>query len=383
MIEIVRRSDGARPLVPMLLVKCYPLETLGRLEEAAELCDAAVEATRLDGAAHFLPWALFERAWAHYYLGELGAAIACAEESMRISRTERSAARARAPASGRRGCSRCALIESGRARAGRGAAAAARRRGHRGRDARRARLLLGDARARGDRRPGNPERAERYVRASRRRRRGDGPVDSPRHRAARPRGADASRPATRRRCAELAAASADAFASIGARIEVAFSRSLQGRALAEASERKAADRRSCERPRPSSTRAAPRASGTPPGASCASSAPAPRSADPRRGAEAGLDALTEREREDRRPRHRPPHQPRDRRRALPQREDHRVPPAQRVREARGLLARRGRPHGRAIAKRRRVSAAQLGIRTPVSGLRIGSGRPFEVDLVPT
>jgi DNA-binding CsgD family transcriptional regulator len=40
--------------------------------------------------------------------------------------------------------------------------------------------------------------------------------------------------------AELAAKSADVFASIGARIEVAFSRNLQGHALAAAGERRAA-----------------------------------------------------------------------------------------------------------------------------------------------
>jgi DNA-binding NarL/FixJ family response regulator len=83
--EAIRRIDGARPLVPVMLLRCYPLETLGRLDEAAEVANDAVEASQIGGDAHFRAWALFEHAWASYYRGELGAAVASGEESMRLS----------------------------------------------------------------------------------------------------------------------------------------------------------------------------------------------------------------------------------------------------------------------------------------------------------
>ncbi len=51
-----------------------PARDHGRLAEASELCDAAVEAARLSANPHNLFWALFELGWAHYYLGDLDAA---------------------------------------------------------------------------------------------------------------------------------------------------------------------------------------------------------------------------------------------------------------------------------------------------------------------
>ena len=44
----------------MMLVKGYPFEMQGRLAEAIELCEAAVEAARLSANPHHLFWALFE-----------------------------------------------------------------------------------------------------------------------------------------------------------------------------------------------------------------------------------------------------------------------------------------------------------------------------------
>ena len=43
-----------------MLTKGYPLELQGRLAEAAEICEAAVEAARLSANRHYLFWALFE-----------------------------------------------------------------------------------------------------------------------------------------------------------------------------------------------------------------------------------------------------------------------------------------------------------------------------------
>ncbi len=237
LIDIARRSDGARPLVPMLLVKCYPLETLGRLEEAAEVCDVAVEATRLDGAAHFLPWALFERAWAHYYLGELGDAIACAEESMRISHRKIGGAGPSAGV-GPAWILACALIESDQP-----AQAVELLRPLIGEDIEGAmpveRGFFWETLALAELGAGSPEHAEHYVvRAEE-----DAAameLGIPRGTALRARAALTLAAGDASGAAELASGSADAFASIGARIEVAFSRNLQGRALAQTGARDAA-----------------------------------------------------------------------------------------------------------------------------------------------
>ncbi len=237
MIAIVRRSDGARPLVPMMLVKCYPLETLGRLGEAAELCELAVEATQLDDATHFRAWALFERAWAHYYLGDLGATIAAAEESIRISERKVGGTGPSAGV-GPAWVLACALIESGE---------------HvRAREL--LRPLVGDdidgampversffweALALAEAQGGDRELAEGYVgRAEREAAATD--LAIPRGAASRARAQLTLTSGNPAAAAEQAAASAAAFAAVGARIEVAFSRSLQGRALAAAGERDAA-----------------------------------------------------------------------------------------------------------------------------------------------
>jgi DNA-binding NarL/FixJ family response regulator len=83
-IAIARTTGDGRLLVPMMLVKGYTFEMQGRLAEATSLCEAAVEATRLSAVPHHLSWALFELAHAHYFTGDLEAAIAAAEESARI-----------------------------------------------------------------------------------------------------------------------------------------------------------------------------------------------------------------------------------------------------------------------------------------------------------
>ena len=85
-IAIARATGEGRLLVPMMLVKGYPFEMQGRLAEAIELCEAAVEASRLSANPHYLFWSLFELGWAHYYAGDLDGAIAACEESARVGR---------------------------------------------------------------------------------------------------------------------------------------------------------------------------------------------------------------------------------------------------------------------------------------------------------
>ena len=83
-IEIARSAGQGRLLLPLMLVKGYPFEIQGRMTEALEVTEAAVEGARLSGNPHNLSWALFELAWAHYYLGNLDEAVDLCEESHRV-----------------------------------------------------------------------------------------------------------------------------------------------------------------------------------------------------------------------------------------------------------------------------------------------------------
>jgi DNA-binding CsgD family transcriptional regulator len=83
-IVIARATGEGRLLVPMMLIKGYPFEFGGRLAEAIEVSEAAVEASRLSGNDHYLFWSLFELGWAHYHAGNLEAAIVAGEESARV-----------------------------------------------------------------------------------------------------------------------------------------------------------------------------------------------------------------------------------------------------------------------------------------------------------
>ena len=83
-IAIARATGEGRLLLPMMLVKGYPFEIQGRMAEAVELCETAIEVARLSANPHYLFWALFELAWALYYSGDLDGAIAAGEESARV-----------------------------------------------------------------------------------------------------------------------------------------------------------------------------------------------------------------------------------------------------------------------------------------------------------
>ena len=83
-VAIARSTGEGRLLVPIGLVKGYTYEMQGRVAEAIELCETAVEATRLSAGTHELSWALCELAFARYHAGHLESAIAAAEESARV-----------------------------------------------------------------------------------------------------------------------------------------------------------------------------------------------------------------------------------------------------------------------------------------------------------
>ena len=64
-----------------MLVMGYPFEMQGKVKEAVELCETAVEAARLSANPHYLFWALFELGFALYHVGDLDAVIEVCEES--------------------------------------------------------------------------------------------------------------------------------------------------------------------------------------------------------------------------------------------------------------------------------------------------------------
>jgi DNA-binding CsgD family transcriptional regulator len=83
-IEVARATGQGRLLVPLMLVQGFPFQMQGRLAEGLEMAEAAVEAARLSSNPHSLYWALYELGWAHYFAGNLDAAIAAAEESLQV-----------------------------------------------------------------------------------------------------------------------------------------------------------------------------------------------------------------------------------------------------------------------------------------------------------
>ena len=83
-VAVARSTGEGRLLVPIGLIKGYTFEMQGRVAEAIELCETAVEATRLSAGTHERSWALCELAYARYHAGHLESAIAAAEESARV-----------------------------------------------------------------------------------------------------------------------------------------------------------------------------------------------------------------------------------------------------------------------------------------------------------
>lgn len=74
-------ATGQGLLLPILFWTGCVRTRVGRLDEAAELLDAAVEIARLSGHAEGLAWNLFARSLAAGAAGDVEAALACGEES--------------------------------------------------------------------------------------------------------------------------------------------------------------------------------------------------------------------------------------------------------------------------------------------------------------
>ena len=83
-IAIARAFGKGQLLVPLMLARNFSFEMQGRLAEASELCETALEAARLSASPHELYRALFELGWTLYYAGDLDGAIAAHEESSRV-----------------------------------------------------------------------------------------------------------------------------------------------------------------------------------------------------------------------------------------------------------------------------------------------------------
>jgi DNA-binding NarL/FixJ family response regulator len=83
-MAIARATGEGRLLVPLMLLRAYPFEMQGRLAEAHELCETAVEIARLSANPHYTFWALWELAWARYFAGDLDGTLAAGEESVLV-----------------------------------------------------------------------------------------------------------------------------------------------------------------------------------------------------------------------------------------------------------------------------------------------------------
>jgi ATP/maltotriose-dependent transcriptional regulator MalT len=83
-VALARATGEGRLVVPLMLLRGFPYEQQGRIAEANEMCETAVEIARVSANPHFLFWALCELGWARYYAGDLDGAIAAGEESVRI-----------------------------------------------------------------------------------------------------------------------------------------------------------------------------------------------------------------------------------------------------------------------------------------------------------
>ena len=84
-IAVSRSTGQGQFFLPMTLGKVMALCALGRLEEAAELSESAVEGARLAANDQLLAWALWERCWAAALAGDLELALPAGTESVRLA----------------------------------------------------------------------------------------------------------------------------------------------------------------------------------------------------------------------------------------------------------------------------------------------------------
>jgi DNA-binding NarL/FixJ family response regulator len=84
-LAVSRATGQGFLLVPMMVAKSILWTWLGRLEDAAELADEAVEGSRLAVNAQSLAWALTLRCWIATLAGDMDLAIACGTEAVEAS----------------------------------------------------------------------------------------------------------------------------------------------------------------------------------------------------------------------------------------------------------------------------------------------------------
>jgi DNA-binding CsgD family transcriptional regulator/tetratricopeptide (TPR) repeat protein len=83
----VSRATGRGWLFPLLTQrKAFALALLGRLAEAEDVAERAVEAARLSASPEAMAWALLNRAWTALLAGDLDTALRAAEESVELGR---------------------------------------------------------------------------------------------------------------------------------------------------------------------------------------------------------------------------------------------------------------------------------------------------------
>jgi ATP/maltotriose-dependent transcriptional regulator MalT len=83
-ISVAHASGQGQLLVPMLVGLAHALEVRGRLRDALDTAEAAVEAARLAGNRQFTSWALVAEGWSAAMVGDLGHAHAAAEEAVEL-----------------------------------------------------------------------------------------------------------------------------------------------------------------------------------------------------------------------------------------------------------------------------------------------------------
>ena len=85
-LAVSRASGQGQLMIPMMVGLAHALETRGRLAEALEQAEGAVEAARLSGNRQVTGWALVAEAWITAVLGDLDRALAAGEEAVDLLR---------------------------------------------------------------------------------------------------------------------------------------------------------------------------------------------------------------------------------------------------------------------------------------------------------
>ncbi|MGH2948179.1 MAG: ATP-binding protein, partial [Solirubrobacteraceae bacterium] len=83
-IDVSRAAGQGQFVVPMTVGLAHALETHGRLPEAAETAEAAVEAARLAGNRQMIGWALVAEAWTAAALGDVEHARRAGDEAVAL-----------------------------------------------------------------------------------------------------------------------------------------------------------------------------------------------------------------------------------------------------------------------------------------------------------